>query len=137
MNAEHTYMTKHIIKKTSITTLLLLCCTYSYAQKRDEINGISAYSCTEAIIVADETDNMIRKWAVTNRCRTVGIVASLKKITKTYKIGSEDTTYTIKDTTINYIAPKEIIFLCNEDCTPLKGNIEKCTCYLKWSSTFK
>jgi hypothetical protein len=115
-------------------TLLARSATYNcYGQ----INGISAFSCTETKVVPDNNDNQTRKWVVVNRCRTVGIVADLKIITKTYELGSEDTTYTIKDTTISYIAPGEILFLGNEACEKIKGNRERCTYYKKWTSEFK
>lgn len=104
-----------------------------YAQK----NGISAFSCTETKVVVDSNDNQTRKWVVINRCRTVGIVANLKIITKIYKIGSEDTTYTIKDTCVSYLAPGEMLFLANEVCEKTKGNRERCLYYKKWTSAFK
>jgi hypothetical protein len=118
-----------------IATILLECSTTNncYGQK----NGISAFSCTETKVVPDSNDNQTRKWVVINRCRTVGIVANVKIITKTYKTGSEDTTYTIKDTCVSYIAPGEMLFLGNEACEKIKGNRERCTYYKKWTSEFK
>jgi hypothetical protein len=104
-----------------------------YAQK----NGISAFSCTETKVIVDSNDNQTKKWVVVNRCRTVGIVAHLKIITKIYKIGNEDTTYTIKDTCVSYIAPGEMLFLGNEACEITKGNRERCLYYKKWTSEFK
>jgi hypothetical protein len=118
-----------------IATIQLVCSATDNCY--GQINGISAFSCTETKVVTDENDNQTRKWVVLNRCRTVGIVANLKIITKTYKIGSEDTTYTIKDTCISYLAPGEMLFLGNEACEKIKGNRERCLYYKKWTSKFK
>lgn len=118
-----------------IATTLLVCSATNNCY--GQINGISAFSCTETKVITDENDNQTRKWIVLNRCRTVGVVANLKKITKTYKIGSEDTTYTIKDTAISYIAPGEMLFLGYEACEKIEGNRERCLYYKKWNSEFK
>ena len=118
-----------------IATTLIACIATNncYGQK----NGISAFSCTETKVIPDANDTQTRKWVVVNRFRTVGIVANLKIITKIYKIGSEDTTYTIKDTCISYLAPGEMLFLGNEASEKIKGNRERCLYYKKWTSEFK
>lgn len=126
--------------KTAAVTLLITTCgnKFSYCQEDKELeNKRLAFGCTETKVISDENDNNTRKWVVINRCRTVGLIANLKIITKTYSSGSEDTTYTIKDTTINYIAPQEILFLKNEACESVIGNKLKCTYYKKWTSAFK
>ncbi len=116
-------------------SLLILISTHCTCIGQED--NVLAFSCTETKVVIDENDNNIRKWVVLNRCRTVGLVANLKIISKIYSAGSEDTTYTIKDTVISYIAPGEMLYLKNEACESVISNKIKCTYYKKWTSAFK
>ncbi len=135
---KNTFFNALMFPKTIHLILFSLTITFSthfYCNGQDERS--LAFACTETKIIADENDNNKRKWVVLNKCETVGVIANLKIISKIYSEGSEDTTYTIKDTIISYIAPGEILYLKNEECEIVMGNKRKCVYYKKWTSTFK